>query len=157
MLKVIGIDPGLKHTGWAIIGSRNSQFFYIASGRITTNINEELYRRLLDINCQLTDVIQIYCPHTAAIEITYVNKNYGSSLKLAHARGAAIVTLAALKLAVDEYPAKTIKKTICGNGQAEKIQIERMMSIIFPSIKLQSLDESDALSVALCHAMHVCK
>ena len=109
---------------------------------------------MLKINAALLEIANSYQPTSAAIEETYVNKNYGSSLKLAHARGAAIVTIASCGLAVAEYSAKKIKKTVSGTGTADKTQIERMLSLLFPNVILKSPDEADAMAIALCHAMH---
>lgn len=152
--RIIGIDPGLRHTGWAIVDSIDRSFSYVASGVINTDASDEMPVRLNKIHTHLKDILMQYDPNHASIEETYVNKNYASSLKLAHARGAAIVTIGAHNIPLAEYAAKSVKKTIVGVGNAEKGQIMRMLQILVPGTNISSEDESDALSIAVCHALH---
>ncbi len=156
--RVLGIDPGLRHTGWAVIEFNSGQFEYIASGVINTNTKASLSERLMYIHQELNKVINAYTPDKAGLEETYVNqKNYASSLKLAHARGVSMVAVNMREIEVIEYPAKTVKKTIVGNGNAPKDQVSRMLTILMPSVAIKSEDESDALAIAVCHGLHISK
>lgn len=150
---ILGIDPGLVNTGWAVVESSKNSFKYLASGVIKTTTVEESSYRLLKISEELAEIIKNFCPVTSAIEETYVNKNYSSSLKLAHARSAAILTLAQHGLHPSEYPAKTVKKTIVGNGGAEKEQVAKVLAMIVSGVPALSTDASDALGIAVCHGL----
>ncbi|MFI4984078.1 MAG: crossover junction endodeoxyribonuclease RuvC [Rickettsiales bacterium] len=150
---ILGIDPGLMHTGWAVVDSANNSFKFIAAGVIKTAASDQSSYRLLKISQELEVIIQAYFPIAAAIEETYVNKNYGSSLKLAHARSAAILTLAQNGLHPAEYPAKTIKKTIVGTGRAEKDQVAKILHMIISGVPQLTNDASDALAIAVCHGL----
>jgi crossover junction endodeoxyribonuclease RuvC len=152
--KFLGLDPGLVHTGWAVLESKGNNISYIASGVINTDAKDAMCIRLLKINEELLKIIDLYNPSFAAIEEIYVNNNYLSSLKLAHARGVVLIAPASHKLIISEYPAKIVKKTVCGSGNADKTQIAKMLSIFFPNIVPGSSDESDAVSIALCDALH---
>ncbi len=151
-MRFLGIDPGLQHTGWGVIESKNDSLRFIAAGVINTSPKQEMPDRLVDIYKGLVGVLDRYKPDAAAIEETYVNKNYGSSLKLAHARSAAILTLSLSSLKPIEYSAKTIKKTLVGSGGAEKQQVMNMLNLLMPGIKISSKDASDAVAIAVCHS-----
>jgi crossover junction endodeoxyribonuclease RuvC len=153
-VRVIGIDPGLRHTGWAVVDIRFGQIIYIASGVIDTDSKDPIAVRLTQIHNKLSEVIDSYQPNSAGLEETYVNKNYASSLKLAHARGVSMVTASMRGLEVIEYAPKTVKKTIVGNGSAPKDQLSRMLAILVPGVVIKSEDESDALAIAICHGLH---
>jgi crossover junction endodeoxyribonuclease RuvC len=156
MTKIIGIDPGLRTTGWAVIEAKNSNVKLIDLGVIQTSSEDSLPTRLLYLHNDIQSIVQAHNPLFAAIEETYVNKNFSSSLKLSHARAAAILSLCIAQLKPAEYPAKTIKKTIVGNGNAEKEQVLKMLSYIIPGLKtITKLDSADALAVAVCHANHL--
>ncbi len=151
-MRVLGIDPGLQHTGWGIIESNNDSLKFIAAGVINTSSKKDMADRLVDIHNGLIGVMDKYYPSTSAIEETYVNENYGSSLKLAHARSAAILTLSLKGIKPCEYSAKTVKKTLVGSGNAEKQQIMNMLNLLMPGIKVTSKDASDAVAIAVCHS-----
>lgn len=150
--RIIGIDPGLGNTGWGIIDIEDNRRIHIANGTISTNSKLGLAARLYVLANELSNVIQKYNPNDSAIEKTFVNKNALSSLKLGHARGALIVTLAQYNLLPEEYDATKIKKAIVGTGRADKNQISSMVSILLPAVKIDSSDSADALATALCHA-----
>lgn len=152
MVKIIGIDPGLRHTGWAIIESSGNSIKFIDAGVINTDSGELLPQRLLFIHDNLAQIIQAHKPTHAAIEDTYVNKNFASSLKLAHARASAILTLSIHGLIPKEYPAKVIKRAIVGSGKAEKEQVAFMLKFLVPLAANLSADAADALAVAICHS-----
>jgi crossover junction endodeoxyribonuclease RuvC len=153
--RILGVDPGLRHTGWAIVDTTCGSFSYVASGIINTDSKAYIASRLTHIHQELNKVIDDYSPISAGLEETYVNKNYGSSLKLAHARGASMVTIGMRGIEVVEYTPKTIKKTIVGNGNAPKDQLSRMLTMLLPGVMVSNEDESDALAIAICHALHI--
>jgi len=152
MARVIGIDPGLQHTGWAVIDSQGSSIKFLGAGVIHTLPGNSLPSRLLQIHNELAKVIVQYCPNDAAIEDTYINKNYASSLKLGHARAASILTLCINGLIPAEYPAKVIKRAIVGSGKADKTQVAYMLKFLVPLAGELASDASDALAVAICHS-----
>jgi crossover junction endodeoxyribonuclease RuvC len=151
-MKIIGIDPGLQHTGWGIIRCVNNSLEVIDYGVINTKSNEPIPIRLMYIHKNLTDIIHSFSPEESAIEETYVNKNYESSLKLAHARAASILTLSILGIPITEYSAKTIKKTLVGRGNADKSQISQMINFLIPGTQIKSADAADAVAIAICHS-----
>ncbi len=153
--RVLGIDPGLRHTGWAVVDMNLGKIAYVASGVINTNAKEPMALRLTQIHNELSVIMDKYHPLSAGLEETYVNKNYASSLKLAHARGVAMVAVNAHGVDVVEYSPKTVKKTVVGNGSAPKDQVSRMLTMILPGVTIKSEDESDSLAIAICHALHV--
>lgn len=152
MTVIIGIDPGLNNTGWAVIEVRNSAFRLLNSGVVRTNPKDNLPNRLLKIHDELEKILVKYRPDLSAIEETFVNDNYGSSIKLSHARAAAIVTLSRLGVVPTEYAAKVIKKAVVGNGNADKNQVHHMLKVLMPTAQISSNDASDAAAVAICHA-----
>ena len=153
---ILGIDPGLHKTGWAIIakhGRNNSK--YISSGLIQTDPRKLFYDRILHLDDELLKIISQYLPKTCAIEETYINSNAQSSLKLGQARGAIILTLSKAGLNINEYASRLVKKTIVGVGMAEKEQIKKMVKLLLPNSDPKSEDEADAIAVALCHSYHL--
>lgn len=154
MHKVLGIDPGLNKTGWAIIEKgRDNSLKLIASGLIKTNPKDPISQRLLVIHEALNQLFQAHKIASAAIEETYVNTNFASSLKLSHARAAAILSCAIMGIHTQEYGAKTVKKNITGNGNAEKDQVGFMIQRIIPGSQNISQDINDAIAIAICHAL----
>jgi crossover junction endodeoxyribonuclease RuvC len=151
LLKILGVDPGLTKTGLGIIGVKNNSLIFIASKTIYTTTSQSLAERLKDFHHQLSDFISEFKPDVAAIEETFVNNNPVSSLKLGHARGSLILTLAIANLEVFEYSSTSIKKTVVGVGRADKNQIQQMIKILLPKADFKSEDEADALAIAICH------
>jgi crossover junction endodeoxyribonuclease RuvC len=154
MTRILGIDPGLQKTGWGVIVSEGNRLSFLACGTIKTNPLESLSMRLAQISHELEAVIQNWTPDECAIEETFVNKNPASALKLGVARGAAMVTPARLGLAVAEYPANLVKKSIVGSGHAAKEQIGMMVRTLLPAAGTMGADAADALAIAICHAHH---
>ncbi|MCK4708340.1 MAG: crossover junction endodeoxyribonuclease RuvC [Gammaproteobacteria bacterium] len=151
MLRILGIDPGSRYTGFGIIESDGLKSQYIHSGYIKVK-GDELPEKLGCIFAELSLVIKEWQPEVMAIEKVFVGKNVDSALKLGQARGAAICAGVSAGLPVGEYTPTTIKKAVVGRGRADKGQIQEIMRIILKlSEKLQA-DEADALAVALCHA-----
>jgi crossover junction endodeoxyribonuclease RuvC len=153
-IRIIGIDPGLRRTGWGIIESDGVRLTYVASGLITSEADDDLAFRLRDIFIGLNSVLKSFAPAEAAVEETFVNKDARSTLKLGQARGIALLAPATQGIRVAEYTPNQIKKTVTGAGHAEKHQIQAMIGFLLPKAKFDSADEADALAIAICHASH---
>lgn len=154
-IQVIGIDPGLRTTGWGVILQDGPTIRYVAHGTIQTHESDALPLRLLDLQQGLGHVLQTYSPDSAAIEKTFVNSNAQSSLKLSHARGVLMATMAGQDLIAQEYDPTKVKKTIVGQGRADKQQIIAMLKILLGGVEVSSTDAADALAIAICHAQHM--
>jgi len=150
-MRIIGIDPGLVKTGVGIIDVKGSNLSYVASRTIRTNPKDDLSDRLLHLHTNLIEIIKEFKPEVAAIEETFVNKNPLSSLKLGHARGTLMLTLALCDLKVHEYSSTAVKKAVVGVGRADKNQVQMMIKVLLPKSKCESEDEADALAVAICY------
>jgi len=155
MARFIGIDPGLQYTGWGIVDIDNRALRFIAAGVIQTKPTTLMPLRLLSIQEELKIVIGQHQPQYAAIEETFVNNNYRSSLLLSQARGVAMVTLAGQQLIATEYAANVVKKAIVGRGHADKQQVLQMLQYLMPGLLVDQIDAADALAVAVCHAHHM--
>lgn len=153
-IRIIGIDPGLRRTGWGIIESDGVRLGYVASGHLTSSSEEDLAYRLREIYEGLQSILASFQPVEAAVEETFVNENPRATLKLGQARGMALLAPAIKGLRVAEYPPNLVKKTVVGNGHAEKRQIQLMVSMLLPKARFSSADEADALAIAICHANH---
>jgi crossover junction endodeoxyribonuclease RuvC len=153
-IRIIGIDPGLRRTGWGIVESDGVRLVYVASGLITSDSEDDLSFRLRELYEGLTSVLTAFTPHEAAVEETFVNENARATLKLGQARGMALLAPAMRGLKVAEYPPNLIKKTVVGAGHAEKRQIQAMIGFLLPKAKFESADEADALAIAICHCNH---
>jgi crossover junction endodeoxyribonuclease RuvC len=153
-IRIIGIDPGLRRTGWGIVESDGVRLTYVASGLVTSDGEGELAYRLRELYEGLIAVIASFKPLEAAVEETFVNKDARSTLKLGQARGMALLAPAQRGLRVAEYPPNVVKKTVVGAGHAEKRQIAAMIGFLLPKAKFDSADEADALAIAICHASH---
>lgn len=153
-IRIIGIDPGLRRTGWGVVESDGVRLSYVASGLITSTADEALAHRLREIYEGILSVLSSFKPDEAAVEETFVNENARATLKLGQARGMALLAPAMKGLCVAEYPPNLIKKTVVGAGHAEKHQIKAMIGFLLPKAKFDSADEADALAIAICHANH---
>ena len=151
-VRIIGIDPGLRRTGWGVIESDGVRLIYVASGLITSAKDGALAYRLREIFEGLSSVVRGSGAREAAVEETFVNENARATLKLGQARGIALLAPAMAGLSVAEYPPNLIKKAVVGTGHAEKHQIQAMVGFLLPKAKLESADEADALAIAICHA-----
>ncbi len=154
-MRIIGIDPGLNKCGWGIIEYYDGRLKHVANGIIKPPVKEILSQRLLVLDIEIEKILQIYQPEQAAIEETFVNKSASSSLKLGHARGAAMVCMARFGLEVSEYGANLVKKSIVGAGHADKGQVMMMIKTLLPGVELEGEDSADALAVAITHAHHL--
>ncbi|HML44559.1 crossover junction endodeoxyribonuclease RuvC [Hyphomicrobium zavarzinii] len=154
LVRIIGIDPGLRRTGWGVIESDGVRLSYVSSGLITSTSDEELSYRLRELFEGLLGVLSSSKADEAAVEETFVNENPRSTLKLGQARGMALLAPAMRGLRVAEYPPNLIKKAVVGSGHADKRQIQAMVGFLLPKAKFESADEADALAIAICHANH---
>jgi crossover junction endodeoxyribonuclease RuvC len=155
IIRWLGIDPGLQHTGWGIIDVTGNRLQFVAAGVIDTNPKMETTQRLAQIAGGLRDVIATHQPSAAAVEETFVNKNAASSLALGQARGIALLMPAECGLPVHEFATNLIKKTVTGVGHAEKQQIQAMIKILLPTAPPLKTDAADAIAVAICAAQHI--
>lgn len=154
MTRILGIDPGLQHTGWGVIESEKNRLKFIACGTIHSDPKLAIGERLRQLYAGLEDVVALYKPQEAAVEETFVNKNAASSLKLGHARGALILGLSLAGLVVKEYSANLVKKSVVGKGHADKTQVAMMVKTLLPGSLAKTADAADALAVAITHAHH---
>jgi crossover junction endodeoxyribonuclease RuvC len=153
-IRIIGIDPGLRRTGWGIIQSEGARLTYVASGLVTSHAQDHLASRLCALYEGLSEVIANFAPEEAAVEETFVNKDARATLKLGQARGIALLAPAQRGLFVAEYPPNVIKKTVTGVGHGEKGQVAAMVALLLPRAHVANADEADALAIAICHASH---
>ena len=154
MAIILGIDPGLVHTGWGVISAEGNSIKYISSGRISPNASLSMAERLKKIYLELKKILELYRPTEVSLEETFVNKNPQTSLKLGQARGAIILTIANFEINIFEYAARLVKKTVVGYGRAEKNQVLEMLKLLLPGAKIDSYDAADAIALAICHASH---
>ena len=153
-IRIIGIDPGLRRTGWGIVESIGSRLSFIAAGTIKPNDNAPLAMRLCAIHDALFAVLEEFSPHEAAVEATFVNRDAAATLKLGQARGIAMLVPARAGLSVAEYAPNAVKKAVVGAGHAEKRQIRMMISVLLPRAIFDTDDSADALAIAICHSHH---
>ena len=152
-MRVLGIDPGLRRTGWGVVDVTDACVRHVANG-VCVSEGEELAARLYSLHTQLAAVLCAHGPDTAAVEQTFVNKDAAGTLKLGQARGIALLVPAQAGLAVAEYAPNAVKKVVVGVGHAEKHQVAHMVRLQLPGVMIAGPDAADALAVALCHAHH---
>jgi len=153
-IRILGVDPGLRRTGWGLITVAGNALGFVAAGTVKAPLDGELAHRLLALHRGLTEVVEAQRPDEAAVEQTFVNRDASATLKLGQARGIALLVPAAAGLAVAEYAPNAVKKTIVGAGHAEKQQIRAMVRVLLPRASFDTDDAADALAVAICHAHH---
>jgi len=153
-IRIIGIDPGLRRTGWGVIDVDGNRLIYVGCGSVESRETLPLAERLLAIHQGLARILGEFSPAEAAIEQTFVNKDGASTLKLGQARGVAMLAPAALGISVAEYAPNLVKKTVVGAGHADKNQIRVMLGILLPKADPKSADAADALAIAITHAHH---
>jgi len=153
-IRILGIDPGLRRTGWGLIDVEGNRLIHVACGSILSNDKASLAERLVQIHDGLTRIVEEFRPAEAAVENTFVNKDAVATLKLGQARGIALLIPARAGIAVAEYAPNLVKKTIVGAGHADKDQIRVMLGVLLPKADPQSHDAADALAIAICHAHH---
>jgi crossover junction endodeoxyribonuclease RuvC len=153
-IRILGIDPGLRRTGWGVVVIEGNRLSYVACGSLPTDDKAALALRLLSIHDGLRQVVSDHLPDEAAVEATFVSKDGSATLKLGQARGIAMLVPAIAGLPVAEYAPNLVKKTIVGAGHCEKAQIRMMIGVLLPKAVPQSHDAADALAIAVCHAHH---
>lgn len=153
-IRILGIDPGLRRTGWGVIACEGNRLVFVACGSVETHERAALSARLVAIHDGLARVVEDFAPDEAAVEQTFVNRDGASTLKLGQARGIAMLIPARAGLAVAEYAPNLVKKTIVGAGHAEKTQIRMMIGVLLPKADPRSEDAADALAIAVTHAHH---
>jgi crossover junction endodeoxyribonuclease RuvC len=154
MVRLLGLDPGLRFTGWGLIEVDGNRLRHLGDGVIATDGAAPVPERLKTLHDALMALLDRLRPHEAAIEETYVNRGAAASLKLGYARGVALLVPARAGITVTEYGAKTVKKSVVGTGGADKDQVEMMVRRLLPGALIRRADAADALAVAICHAHH---
>ena len=153
-IRIVGIDPGLRRTGWGIVDSLGSRLSFVAAGTIKPNDSISLAERLCVIHDALATVLAEFAPDEAAVEATFVNRDAAATLKLGQARGIAMLVPARAGLAVAEYAPNAVKKAVVGVGHGAKEQVRMMVSVLLPRAAFDTDDSADALAIAICHAHH---
>jgi crossover junction endodeoxyribonuclease RuvC len=153
-VRILGIDPGLRRTGWGVIEAEGNRLIYVACGSVEPPEGLALSSRLLAIHEGLAAVLSDHKPAEAAVEQTFVNKDGVATLKLGQARGVAMLAPAMFGITVAEYAPNQVKKTVVGAGHADKHQIAMMLKILLPKAEPPSPDAADALAIAITHAHH---
>src|SRR5271168_513607 len=153
-IRILGIDPGLRRTGWGVIEVEGNRLIYVACGSAQSDEADALAHRLVTLHDELVRVVDAFRPDEAAIEQTFVNKNAAATLKLGQARGVALMVPAKAGVIIAEYAPNLIKKTIVGAGHADKAQIRMMLGVLLPKADPQTHDAADALAIAITHAHH---
>jgi crossover junction endodeoxyribonuclease RuvC len=153
-IRILGIDPGLRRTGWGVVAIEGSRLSFLGCGSLASDDKVALSLRLVSIHDGLQRVVVAHAPDEAAVEATFVNRDAAATLKLGQARGIAMLVPALAGLPVAEYAPNLVKKTIVGAGHCEKVQIRMMVKVLLPKADPQSDDAADALAVAVTHAHH---
>lgn len=151
---ILGLDPGLGTTGWGVIRAEGNHLSHIANGQIKTDAKMALPARLVALDVAISAIIAAHSPLVAAAEEIFVNDNPQSTLKLAHARGVALLCAARGGMNVGEYAPRLVKKAVTGVGNASKDQVRFMVERLLPGVTIAGPDAADALAVAICHAHH---
>lgn len=150
--RILGLDPGLQRTGWGVIAAEDNRLTHVANGVIQTEPKAPIPERLAAIARGIEAVMGEHRPTEAAVEETFLNRNPGTTLKLGLARGVVLATPALAGLAVAEYSAKEVKKSLVGTGAADKAQVAMMAARLLPGVTFANEDAADALAVAISHA-----
>lgn len=153
-IRILGIDPGLRRTGWGVIDIHGNRLSFVACGSVITDDKAGLAVRLVAIHDGLSRVVGEFRPAEAAVEATFVNKDATATLKLGQARGIAMLVPAQSGIEVAEYAPNLVKKTIVGAGHSDKTQIRMMVGVLLPKADPRTEDAADALAIAVCHAHH---
>lgn len=153
-IRILGIDPGLRQTGWGVVDSVANNLRFVAAGTVRSDAGAPLAERLRQIHDGLQAVLAEHTPAAAAVEATFVNKDASATLKLGQARGIAMLVPALAGLEVAEYAPNAVKKTVIGVGHGDKKQIHMMVKVLMPRAVFDTDDAADALAIAICHAHH---
>lgn len=152
--RILGIDPGLRRTGWGLISVMGATLSYIDCGVVTSDGDLPLALRLRELHEGIGRIVGGFAPDEVAVEETFVNKDAQATLKLGHARAIALLVPALAGLPVFEYAANLVKKTVVGSGHAEKAQVQAMVKFLLPKAEFRTADAADALAIAITHASH---
>jgi crossover junction endodeoxyribonuclease RuvC len=153
-IRILGVDPGLRRTGWGVITMRGNALAFVAAGTVRAPLDGDLATRLLALYDGLDELVRTHRPDEAAVEQTFVNRDAAATLKLGQARGIGLLVPARAGIAVAEYAPNAVKKAIVGVGHADKAQIRAMVRVLLPLAEFDGDDEADALAIAICHAHH---
>ena len=153
-IRILGIDPGLRRTGWGVVAVEGNRLSFIACGSVPTDDRDDLAARLVTIHDGLLRVVTDFRPDEAAAEATFVNRDASATLKLGQARGVALLIPARSGILVAEYAPNLVKKTIVGAGHGDKAQIRMMIGVLLPKATPESEDAADARAIAVTHAHH---
>lgn len=153
-MRLLGIDPGLRRTGWGVIESQGNRLSYVDAGIVSSKTADSLAERLAQLHDGILEIVERFQPDEVAVEETFVNMNPRSTLALGQARGIALLVPAKRGIPVAEYPPNLIKKSVVGSGHAAKEQIQLMVKTLLPGSQVDSADAADALAIAICHAHH---
>jgi crossover junction endodeoxyribonuclease RuvC len=154
-MRILGLDPGLRYTGWGLIHFQGNRLQFLDSGRLTIPASDDLAKRLALLFQELEQIVKNTKADHVAVEETFSNVNARSTLKLGMARGIVMAVPALAGIPVFEYAANTVKKTVVGAGHADKNQVQHMVKMLLPLVKYDSADAADALAIAICHAHHL--
>ena len=153
-IRIIGIDPGLRRTGWGVVECAGSRLGFVGAGTVRSDPGAPLADRLMQLHDGLTAALSAHAPLEAAVEATFVNRDAAATLKLGQARGVAMLVPARAGILVAEYAPNAVKKAVVGAGHADKRQIRMMVSVLLPRAEFDGDDSADALAIAICHAHH---
>ncbi|GAB4360139.1 MAG: crossover junction endodeoxyribonuclease RuvC [Oricola sp.] len=153
-IRIIGIDPGLRRTGWGIVESLGNGLRFVGSGTIRSDAGADLASRLCQLHDGLAEILHAHMPDEAAVEQTFVNKDAAATLKLGQARGIAMLVPARAGVPVAEYAPNAVKKAVIGVGHGDKKQIHMMVKVLMPKAVFDTDDAADALAIAICHSHH---
>jgi crossover junction endodeoxyribonuclease RuvC len=153
-IRILGIDPGLRRTGWGVLDVLGNRLAFVACGSVESNERASMAERLVAIHDGLRRVIEEFRPEEAAVEATFVNKDAAATLKLGQARGVALLVPGLSGIGVAEYAPNVVKKSIVGAGHGDKAQVRMMVGVLLPRADPKSEDAADALAVAVTHAHH---
>lgn len=153
-IRILGVDPGLRRTGWGVVAIDGNALGFVAAGTVTPPLDGALAERLAALYDSLAEIVRRWRPNEAAVEQVFVNRNAAATLKLGQARGIALLVPARAGLTVAEYAPNAVKKAIVGAGHAEKGQIRAMVQVLLPRAEFDGDDAADALAIAITHAHH---
>ncbi|WP_455465924.1 crossover junction endodeoxyribonuclease RuvC [Bartonella sp. B39] len=153
-IRIVGIDPGLRRTGWGIVDLSGNRFQFVAAGTVSSDVRCDLASRLCQLYKGLSEVVHQFMPYEAAVEHVFVNKDATATLKLGQARAVALLVPAQANIPVFEYAPNKVKKSVIGVGHGAKEQIHMMVKVLLPRAEFDSSDAADALALALCLRAH---
>lgn len=153
-IRILGIDPGLRRTGWGVIESDGTRLVFVAAGTVSSDSHRKLADRLCQLYDGLNEILDRYKPDEAAVEATFVNRDASATLKLGQARGIALLVPSKCGLPVSEYAPNAVKKSVAGTGHGNKNQIKAMVKMLMPRAIFDTDDAADALAIGICHAHH---